>query len=402
MKMKHENGKLKILSLLIFISLAFPAFSEMKYIEIGKIQNATIVEVKSLPDFETLISKNNISTAFLQTSSSDLLINIGNTYFSFPLKGYSSISDYKTGESLGFKNGTDYAEAKSLTLSDSSEVYSFYKRNEFKSIADCRDAYKNGFCFVREKEEKTTETKFTDSINKNNAIESISYQMSTRMIAQATSKSKNSESESYYKAKELGYKKYSEYKEYLDFTAKGFKSKKDMENATAKGFSNSREFYEAEEQGFSNCADYKKAHSLGFSTNDEFKIYNATVSDLEKIIKAKAISKKYAVIYYYIQKLPKEESSLSVLSKSLKNLFDATDATTVKSVNLYVNEKNNDENSVAPKNNTRQRNQYQQSFTPRLDASTFFTEESLRDFFAKVDCKELGSYSSQSEIFKKK
>ncbi len=336
----------------LVISLAFlttATFAEMKYIEIDSIQNATIVKVKNLSDFESLISKNNISTAFIQTSSSDLLINIGATYFSFPLKGYSNIADYKKGESAGYKNGAEYNEARKLAL-PTPALYYFYKQNNFQSVDDCIDANKNGF----------------------------------------------PSSTQYYAAKEAKFSKYSDYKDYLEYTGKGFKSKSDWQTATAKGFEYSNQFYESQEQGFSDYSDYKKAHDLGFSKNDELKIYNATVNDLEKIMKSKAVEKNYAVLCYYIQKLPKGEFSLHILSDSLKNLFSA-DQTVAKSVNLFLYYPEFQKASAS--NNY---NYFRPSDYNRLNAESLFSENTLREFFAKVETKELGTYSSQSEIFKRK
>ena len=354
---------MKKILVLIFYGITFfmPIFAEMQYIEIDSIQNATIIKIKSLTDFESLISKNNVATAYLQTSSKDVLVNIGGTYFSFPLKGYASIHDYKAGELAGYKDGAEYNESKLLGL-PTVDLYYFYKRNNFQSVADCMDASKNGF--------------------------------STR--DQLETNKTNQESNAYYKAKELGYTKYADYKEYLEFTGLGYKTKTDWQNASAKGFSQSREFYEAQDQGFENYDDYRKAHSLGLNTNVSFKKYTAAVTAIDTLMQDKSLDKKSAIMYYFIQTLPKGEMSLSVLIKNLQGSFDQIENDVRQALNSYASETTITTGQAAI---ALGRSRYNYN---RADIYTFFTESNLRDFFAKVNINQIGSYSNQSEIFKRK
>jgi len=331
----------------------FCGFAELNYIEIDSISNAPIVKVKSLNDFEGLISKNNVSTALLQTSASVLFINIGQTYFSFPLNYYTNISDYKTGESLGFKNGNEYYEAKKLEL-PTSELYYYYKQNSFKSSADSIDANKNNF----------------------------------------------PNSSDYYASKSLGYDKYSDYKDYLEWTEKNFKSKDDWENAKKKGFSNSQQFYDSEANGFANATDYQTARNLGFTKNEDYKTYNVVIKELEKIAKNKDCEKKQAIIYYFIQQLPKEEFSLGVLSSELKKNYIASDEATRKTITHFVREQNSIGQAANSYGYGRTRH-YENDYS-QINGDELFSESTLRTFFAKVEPKELGSYSGKSEIFKKK
>ena len=321
------------------------AFAELNYIEVGSISNAPIVIITKLSDFELLITKNNVSTAFLRSSDGAMFINAGGSYFAYNLKFYTSISDFKTGESLGFKSGKEYYEAKNLEL-PTAELYSYYKQNSFKSSADCIKAKENGFPASSE----------------------------------------------YYTAKELGYEKHSDYMDYLNWTGKGYKSKEDWQLAQKRGFTDihAKTFYESQEQGFANYDDYNKARGLGFSKNDELQIFNTVTGDLEKIVKAKAIERKQAVIYYFIQKLQKDEFSLSVLSKSLKNICDGSDKATQKTITYFLNENDGNNN----RHNSYGRNQ--------INLDNLFSEKELQVFFEKVEPKELGTYSSKSEIFKKK
>lgn len=342
----------------IIMSLGlFCACAEMSYIEIDSIQNATIIRIKSLADFESLISKNNVSTAFLQTSSGDLLINIGNTYFSFPLKNYRSIADYKAGEGAGYKNGNEYYEAAKLEL-PSSELYNYYKKNSFASTEDCIDANINGFPTSNE----------------------------------------------YYAAKQQGYEKYSDYKDYLTWTGYGFKGKEDWLLSAETGFgNNASRFYDAQNKGFENSSDYDKAKELGFATNEDFQIYNTVKKDLEKIADAKACERNHAVIYYFMQKLPKDEFSLGVLSKDLSNLYNGIGQSARKTIGIYMREGESGTSSSSGQRASGGYGHRGYSNSPSdFNANYFFEEEPLRNFFTKVDVKELGSYSSKSEIFKRK
>lgn len=343
--------KLTILTL-CFACFLLPIFGEMQYIEIGSIQNATIIEVKNLSDFESLIVKNNVSVAYLQSSSKDMLINIGGTFFSFSLNGYDTLSDYKTGSVAGYKNGTEYKEANSLGLQNST-IYYFYKNNKFYSTEDCLDAYNNGF--VTEKQ--------------------------------------NSASEAYYKAKSLGYTKYSDYKDYLEFTRLEYKTKEDWLNAKQKGFQYGSDYYDAISKGFANNSDYQKASNLRLENNEQFQKYNGIINPVETLVKEKSLDKKNALIYFFIQKLPKGEMSLSVLAKTLTENYNASEPPIKEALEKWLNETNG--NSGYNTNNRNSRNYN------TIKLNSFFNQSNLTEFFDKTDIKQLGSYNKQSEIFKK-
>ncbi|WP_296686968.1 hypothetical protein [Treponema sp. UBA3813] len=372
----------RIFAIIAAIFLTNCAFADLKYIEIESIKNAPTVQVKSIEDFETIIAKNKVSTAYLHKPTDTLLVIAENTYFSFILNGYFTLKDYKTGNSLLYSNGTDYNEAKELTLNDNSAIFYFYKRNDFKSVSDCRDAYKNGFCF--------------------------------------DSKTETTESDIYYKAKEAGYKNISEYNEYLDFSAKGFKSKKDMQTAEKQGFpvpeeflaengtlknsnplylmkigSAGADFYNSQENGFPNYAEYTAAREKEISTYADLQKYREITNFCDKLSKSKKIDKGFALIYHQIQHLQKSEMSLAVLSKTLTENYSIINPDVKNALNSYLKAGN-------PQQGNHKKYAGNNSQARINSIPDLFYESALKEFFGAIDITQLGTYSSQTEIFKKK
>lgn len=361
-------------------------FAEPNYIEINSISDATCIGIKSLEDYENLINQNNVAAVFLLSAggrTDDLAystfynyktqgydrnisakidsyiayINIGNTYFSFNLGNYKKISDCKEGKILGFENGVEYYEAKTLKLPNA-ELYNYYKKNTFASSEDCVDANEKGF--------------------------QTSYE--------------------YYNAKEKGYENYSEYKEYLVWNGKGYKSKEEWLKAKGKGFSNynAKDFYDAQANGFATADDYQKAHELGFTKNDELKTYNSVTKDLEQILNDKGTDRKQTVIYYFIKKMAKGNYSLRVLSASLKDIFYQSDDATRKTIEFFID---NDklrtlERHTEPKHRSDwYRND--RNLSP-ITGDELFPENELNAFIERVDIKELGEFNKEKGNFIKK
>ncbi len=364
--------KIKIaLAAALFSFQIFCAFAELNYIEIESISNAPIVKVKSLEGFESLISKNNVSTAFLQIGVVDTTktisgiytskpynvayINIASTYFSFILGTYVKISDYKEGKSLGFENGTAYYEAKDLNLLNL-ELYQYYKKNSFTSYEDCVEAKKNNF----------------------------------------------PTSDEYYAAKEKGYDSYSDYKDYLVWNGKGYKSKEEWLNAKSKGFSkyNAKDFHEAQANGFATADDHQKAYELGFAKNEELQTYNSVTNDLEQILNDKGTDRKQTVIYYFMKKLSKGNYSLRVLSASLKDIFSQSDETTQKTITIFINNENQNNGAAGYETYN---NRYTSKSKPSIiNYDKLFSDSELNAFLEKTDFKELGSFNKENGIFTKK
>ena len=341
-----KSSMKRIFIALFFIFISTFSFAEMRYVEIDSISNATIVKLKKLEDLEFIIGKHNISVAFFQSSSEDLLVNAGGTYFSFWLNGYWTIDDYKKGTAAGFKNGSDFSDAEFHCI-ESSELYYFFKSNSFNSVEDCTDARKNGF----------------------------------------------PNSQKYYAAKEKGFSKFSDYDEYLKYTNLGYKTKDDWKKAEKKGFSSAAEFYDAQTKGFSTNADYQKARSYNLQDKSSFEKFCEIEDSIERIVSSKAVDKRQAFIFHFLARLPKGESAISVLPTYLRNLYDATPTDVKNALYMYVNATNNS-NTRNRYNDYNRRNSYQ-----TLDY--LFNTDSLKQFFASVDSSELGTYSSQTEIFKR-
>ena len=349
----------KILVYLLSILLMANVFAEMHYVEITGKPNVPTLQIKSVSDFETIIKEYNISIAYLQivTDSSSwdkqpksitVFVIAQNTYFSFDLENYKTLGDYHAGKAEKYEKASDYYKSKELHI-DNATFYYYYVKAPWKSTKDAELAYNAGF---------------------------------------PTSKD-------YYSAKELNYTNYKEYKEYLDYTGKGFKSKPDYQSAITKGFSQASEYYISIEQGFLNYADYKEAHNLGLETNVDFTNYTGIIKNIEKIMTDRKLDKKSATIYYFIQTLPRGEQSLSILSKSLQDVFNMNNIGIKRALSMYVNNEQFLREYNTRNNSYGSRNQY-------IDIEKSFEVENLKGFFNTVNIDQLGSYSSQSEIFKRK
>lgn len=358
-------------------------FAEPNYIEINSISDATCIGIKSLEDYENLINQNNVAAVFLLSAggrTDDLAysnfynyktqgydrnisakvasyiayINIGNTYFSFNLGNYKKISDCKEGKILGFENGAEYYEAKTLKLPNA-ELYNYYKKNTFASSDDCVDANEKGF--------------------------QTSYE--------------------YYNAKEKGYENYSEYKDYLVWSGKGYKSKEDMQNSIKKDYPSSTDYYDGQANGFENYADYKTAKDLTLSTSDDLKTYNAVTKELDAIAKNnEKFSRNQSVFYFFIKRLEKRNYSPRVLAAALKDIYYQSDEALRKTVEFFID--NNHELTV--KRHQKAENgykRYEQSQSP-ITGDELFSESELKAFIENANLKELGSFNKENGIFTKK
>lgn len=374
-----------IILILTFFNI-FNAFAELRYIEIDSKQNLPMIRIKKIDDFEAIINAYDISLIFLQTDLdsrydwssskiSDAFVIGGNSYFVFNIEGYATLADYKAGKSAIYETAYDYSKAKSLGI-DNSEFFYFYSRNSFQSIEDAKDAYKNGFVLYAAFREKNREEK----MNRNYSYESdFIYNKNPQ----------NKESEAYYDAKKLGYQNYTDYKEYLDYTAKGFKSKDEYLLAKSKGFSTAQDYTTATKAGFIDNNEYQKAKKLGLNKKSDFVSYNEITNTIDKIITDKKIDKKSALTYYFIQNLPKSENAISALSKILSDSFNANSAELKKALNFYAND-------VQTARNQNRQNRDQTNIT------SLFSESSLQYFFKNVDINQIGYYNNKSEIFRRK
>ncbi len=274
--MKKIWKNLSLIFAAILISSVAEA-AEIKYIEITAIQNAPLIKVSSVSDFESLMTKYNSDTVYFFKSTNEVLINVGGMFYSCSLKGYTSIDDYKKAETAGFKS--------------------------------------------------------------------------------------------------------------------------------------SRDFYDAVGKGFTVSKDYEDAKSLGLKTYDQLKKYRDMISPIEKISHEKSLDKKNAVIYYFIQNLPKTESSLKILSQTLKNEYAAMEAELKSAINKYAGVVESNVNGGMKKSYSLD-SDFEQiidivpkyidfSISDQTNVTEFFSEKSLRNFFKNVDTSKLCSYDSVNDVFKK-
>ena len=201
-----------LLCLLFALCCAWSGSGEVRYIDISLVSNVPIITLSNVEDMEAVIEAHQITLAYRtkkKTDIYDLSKNTGDrlyviadgTYFCFFLNDYLTLEDYKAGKNASFKNGTDYYSAQKAGIKDA-KVFYWYSAsgNHFHSPADCLDAYAKGFL--------------------------------------------NTPSADYYKAQELGYQRYEDYKEFCDYTARGFQTKQEYEQAKAQGFYGAEEIQE--------------------------------------------------------------------------------------------------------------------------------------------------------------
>ena len=192
---------------------------------------------------------------------------------------------------------------------------------------------------------------------------------------------------------------------------KGYTSIADLKKAESAGFKNSYDFYDAIGKGFALSKDYGDAKTLGLKTYDQLKKYRDMISPVEKISREKSLDKKNAVIYYFIQNLPKTESSLKVLSQTLKNEYAAMEAELKSAINKYAGVVESNVNSGMKKSYSLD-SDFEQiinifpeyidfSISDQTNVTEFFSEKSLRNFFKSVDTTRLCSYDSENDVFKK-
>lgn len=368
-----------IVTLSVFIA---SVYGELRYIEIDSIKNVPVIEIKNIDDFEAIINEYGVRIGYLQKTIDSsiknnkkdmdglmLYIIVDSVYFSFSMKGYLTLSDFKKGEALKFLNGADYNKALTLGF-DNSEIYYYYTKNSFSSIKDCEDAFKNGFVNVNEK----------------NTGSAFSY-----------GNSKN-DSAVYYKAREAGYLNYADYIEYLAYTNKGFNTKSDWQLAKTKGFDVGKDYYSALENGFDNFEDYNSAHAMALTSNKDYQKYKQITIEIEKFMKDKNLEKKNAIIYYYIQKLPKGEMALSALPDLLVELFNTQSEELGNALDLWYSDISNI-NEVKS-----QQEQYNFNRNPKkqiIHIKELFSQTTIADFLNSVDMTSIGSYSSKNQILKK-
>lgn len=361
----------RTIAALILLAASFGASAELRYIEIENHQHLPMVRVKTLDDFEAIIKTYGISLVFLmntRNSASDAFVIAGSTYFVFSTEGYRTLSDYRTGKAAKFRTAEDFYRARSLKIEDQ-EFYYFFAANSFKSVSDCRTARDAGF----------------------------------------------GDSATFYAARELGFKNPEDYKEHLAYKANGFQSKDEYLKAKSKGFALAREFNAATEAGFETRAEYAKAARLGLKTKAELSEFEEISSSIDKIAASRQLDKRSATTWHFIRTLKKGEMSISVLSKSLAtawgNVSPGVRAAICVHLSGFTSMQGLDEsrnkadrelrNGWNLTSERRAELERQRRAVP-TNVDGFFTTESLRNFFRTADFSKLGTYSDQTEIFRRK
>ncbi len=353
------NWLAKLQCIILIFMFSIPVFA-IRYIDVSSVKNVPLITVKSIEDFEEIIGTYQISFVYrvsikeegkrsnnsysydnerkYDSIKNTLFVMANGTYFSFFADEYATIADYKTGSATGFKKGSDFNNARKLGI-ESSDFYYWYSDNHFRSIEDAFDAYKKGFISAK--------------------------------------------SEDYYKAKELGYSSYPDYKLYCDYTNAGFKTKDEWETAKKAGFTYAELFHKATDAGFKTKSEYEAAQKVGLQDNkDSYDFYVSITNSIDKIVEKDKLSKKEAFVLTLLQSFPKGEMSISVLSSRLQDM---------------INKKRDVKNPL--RNFIFDDSQRTHSYS---DVSQLLTSSELKAFFSAVDISKLGSYDKKTEIFKKR
>lgn len=367
-------------SLVVFLCFCcgFLAWADLRYVEVSSVGSASKVRVEKIEDLQFLIKHHGIEIGYLlkgQDNSAGIeLVVVGDgTQFFFNMNGYRSIDSYLAGSAGGFLNGADFQEAVELELTKASNpdsaLYYFYRRNKFKSIADCKDAFQKGFAFLN-----GTGTPGSFGQRQNAA---------------------GTESAAYYKAQEAQLADYKEYQEFNPGLEKGFKTKADIQDAKKKGFGNVRgqEYYVAMERGFSQYTDYKTATDLGLASQAIYTTYTKVVAEVESIMKQQKLDKAKAFTYFYLCHIPKGQRAYAVLVQELEKIFSQQDKQLVQALDLYCS----DIPSLTEWENSR-RSSYSSQYRYK-SVKTLVSSASLHEFFKTVDFSKIGKYEEATGIF---
>lgn len=282
---------MKKTAFIIIATLLFTVygFSEIKYMEMESAGNLPIISLKKIEDLEEIINVYDIKIGYL--GAEGLIVSTGNICFYFPMNGYRTISDYKAGQNLKFKNGNDFYEATIKLGFSESESYYFYKKNSFKSKDDTLLAINNGF--------------------------------------------KNSND--FYDALQNGISTNSDYQDFLVAQENGFKSTADYVQAKELKFSNGREYYRAMAAGFHNADEAEAASYWDISTFSDYDTFLKIKQQIDSFCEKKQLSKEDAFVFYSISTIKKgEEFSLAALSRRLTEDLDKMSSELSRAIRKYI------------------------------------------------------------------
>ena len=370
----------RLLSSALLLCCSLCAWADIRYVEILSVGNAPSVELERIEDVQLIVQEFGVRIGYLQydqknPGESRLLLIADGTHFLFNMEGYKTIDAFVAGSQGGFRDGSDYQEAVSLNLTDAAKpdsgLYYFYKRNRFKSLEDCKDAFRKGFAFQ--------ETKW--------------FARNGREEVQAG----DVESSAYYKAMVAQLKDYKEYQEFMPSLERGYKTKDDIQDANKKGFDKVKgyEYYTAMERGFSNYEDYKAASDVGLESQADFERYRKIVAEMESIMSRQKLEKRDAFIYFYLCHISKGQQSLSVLVQTLRQIHQKQGEKLTRALDLYYS----DIPSLGEWEKSRKNRSYSSPSYQLKQVGSLLSESSLANFFKAVDTSSIGKYDEKTGIF---
>ncbi len=328
--------------------LSVPLFA-VRYVDVASVTNVPLISVSSVEYFEAVIDGYQVPIVYRVTQRKEMGRNYyGETVYVTTL--FTAV------------NGTYF----SFSI-DSYKTVDEYKKGQASGFKDGKDFYASKKLGIDE-----ADFYYRYSRSGYHAVEDF----------QDASKKGFATSSDYYAAKNRGYSSYAEYKEYLEYTNSGFKTKDEWEKSKKAGFTQASVFYKAAEAGFTTNSEYEAAGKVGLQDSKKsYDFYMSVTNAIDRIVEKDKLEKKDAFVLFLLQNLPKGEMSLGILSKTLSGMIYDEPKNVIGALQDFI---------FPPSSNSRRSGIYDLISTGKLQS-----------FFSSVNIKQIGSYNSKTEIFKK-
>ncbi len=323
----------RLLPLVLLLAATFPISSQeifSKYVPIQSFSGLPMIQLSKIDDLVDLARQSKGASAFISwqngNASSTLLVKADPVYYSFDLKGFGSVGDFQKGQKGGFPNGPIFYEADLKGISQY-DFYTFFKRNSFASMEDCKNAYASGFIAndkvkfytvlpLELSAEKTAVlsdqipfigiiSQRTDAYSNDGKTYKLKDPKKRRADSFGVQSGSMKEYQVYYLALADGKKTYKEYSDLSDAVYSGFFEVKDFTDAKAAGFASGDQYYEATQKGFASADDFAQAQQLRIQTYAEYKPIKDIRGQLEAIMKKDASTFNDAAMVYVLTLLPR-------------------------------------------------------------------------------------------------
>lgn len=337
-----------LLAIFILAMISAPVFA-VRYVDVASVTNVPLISVSSVEDFEAVIDGYQVPIVYRVTQRKEM----GRNYYEETVYVTTLFTAV---------NGTYF----SFSI-DSYKTVDEYKKGQASGFKDGKDFYAAKKLGIDE-----ADFYYRYSRSGYHAVEDF----------QDASKKGFATSSDYYAAKNRGYSSYAEYKEYLEYTNSGFKTKDEWEKSKKAGFTQASVFYKAAEAGFTTNSEYEAAGKVGLQDSKKsYDFYMSVTNAIDRIAEKDKLEKKDAFVLFLLQNLPKGEMSLGILSKTLSGMIYDEPKNVIGALQDFI---------FPPSSNSRRSGIYDLISTGKLQS-----------FFSSVNIKQIGSYNSKTEIFKK-